>query len=606
MQSKSFRRSLVFSLCSISFTAAAQTAPSVSQLDQVVVTASRTAQLESNVLGDVTVIDDKELQQAGQSSISEVLARHHGVQFYSSGGPQTVTGVYLRGAGPSQTLVLVDGVRINSSTQGGANWNAIDPATIDHIEIVRGAASSLYGSDALGGVINIITRKPEKNRATSAWANIGYGSYDTFKSSTGFSGAAQGWDYSLSSSLAQSSGFNASNRNNPNFNSDLDGYSQHSLSGSLGYSWAPGHRIGLTALNNFTNGDYDAGDLHPAYSITRQQAHTLTSTDDLADFWQSSWRFGLSKEYVEDRAYHTRYSSLQRSYTWQNNLKLTQDQRLSIVLERLEERPEYSPSFSINRRDTNSVGLIYRGDFGAHHIQASARNDTITGYQNQATGGLSYQLDLNEQWSVGVAGNTGFRAPTFIDLYSPFAPNPDLKPERSRNMEFNLHYTADSVRLGLTAFQNKIADMITLDPNRNWAAFNINAATIRGIALTGEKDYGMATFRIGADFMNPRDDQTGNQLVRRARQTYRASVDYRVKSWTFGPEYLFVGRRYDDVANQTSLGGYGLLNLTAAYSVNSNVAIQVRWNNILNKDYTNAYGYNTPGSNVFVNLAWRL
>ncbi|MEO6959024.1 MAG: TonB-dependent receptor plug domain-containing protein, partial [Burkholderiaceae bacterium] len=348
MQSKSFWRSLVFSFYSISFIASAQTIPPVPQLDHVIVTASRTAQLESNVLGDVTVIDNKELQQAGQSSIGEILARHHGVQFYNSGGPQTVTGVYLRGAGSGQTLVMVDGIRINSSTQGGANWNAIDPATIDHIEIIRGAASSLYGSDALGGVINIITRKSEENRAASAWGNMGYGSYGTFKSSLGFSGAAQGWDYGLSSSLAQSSGFNASNRDNPNFNSDLDGYSQHALSGSLGYSWASGHRVGVTAMNNFTNGDYDAGDLHPAYSITRQQAYALTSTDDFTNFWQSMWRFGLSKEYVEDRAYHTRYSSLQRSYTWQNNLKFTQDQHLSIVLERLEERPEYSPGFSIN------------------------------------------------------------------------------------------------------------------------------------------------------------------------------------------------------------------------------------------------------------------
>ncbi|HEY9459816.1 MAG TPA: TonB-dependent receptor [Paralcaligenes sp.] len=590
----------------ISSSAAAQTAPPVPQLDHVIVTASRTAQLESSVLGDITVIDNQELDQAGQSSIAEVLARHPAVQFYNSGGPQTVTGVYLRGAGPSQTLVLVDGIRINSSTQGGANWNAIDPATIDHIEIIRGAASSLYGSDALGGVINIITRKPHENQAPSAWANMGYGSYGTSKSSLGFSGAERGWDYGLSSSLAQSSGFNASNRDNPNFNSDADGYSQHSLSGALGYSWAPGHRVGVTALNNYTNGDYDAGELHPAYSITRQQAYTVSSTDDLTSFWQSMWRFGLSKEYVEDRSYHTRYSSLQRSYTWQNNLKLTQDQHLSVVLERLEERPQYSPGFSINRRDTNSAGLVYRGDFGAHHVQASARNDTISGYGNQLTGGLSYQQDLSDQWRVGLAGNTGFRAPTFIDLYSPFAPNPELKPEKSRNIEFNLHYTADSVRLGLAAFQNKIADMITLDPNRNWAAFNIDAATIRGITLTGEKDYGKATLRIGADFMNPRDDQTGNQLARRARQTYRASVDYRLKSWTVGPEYLFVGKRYDDAANQTSLGGYGLLNVTAAYSVTPNVAIQVRWNNLLNKDYTNAYGYNAPGSNVFINVAWRL
>ncbi len=603
------RQTLAVLSCFISAAAAAQTSAPVPQLDQVIVTASRTPQLEKNALGDVTVVGKKELQKAGQDSVAEILARQPGIQFASNGGPQTPTGVFLRGANPSQTLVLIDGIRINSSTQGGANWNTIDPATIERIEIVRGAASSLYGSDAIGGVINIISKPTGQDRPLSAWGNVGYGTHGTFKSGLGLSGAQDGWDYALSSSMTDSSGFNATNeRNTFSYHPDSDGYTQHSLSGSLGYTWKKGHHVGLTAYNGYTDGDYDAGEfMNPASSVTRQQAYTLTSTDDITDYWQSVLRLGVSKEYIEDRTFQSSFSSLQRSYTWQNNFKLTENQELSTVLERLEERPAHSSAiYSVNRRDTNSAGLVYRGDFSAHHFQASVRNDNISGYGNETTGGLAYSLDLSDQWSIGVGGNTGFRAPTFSDLYSPFAPNPDLQPEKSRNIEFNIAYKTDSTRLGLVAYQNKIRDLITLDPTRNFAAYNIDAATIRGVTLTAEQDYGDTTVRASADLMNPRDDNTGGQLVRRAKQVYRISADHRFKALTVGAEYQLTGKRYDDAANQTSLGGYGLLGLTAAYDFSKNVGVQVRWNNILDKDYTSVYGYNMPGSNVFVNFSFRM
>ncbi|WP_353154839.1 TonB-dependent receptor [Pollutimonas bauzanensis] len=614
------RQALAILSCFVSAASTAQSANPVRQLDQIVVTASRTAQLEKNVLGDVTVIDKKTLQKAGQNSVAEVLAKQPGVQFYSSGGPQTTTGVYLRGTNPSQTLVLVDGIRINSSTTGSTNWGAIDPATIERIEIVRGAGSSLYGSDAIGGVINIITKKTGEDRPLSAWGNIGYGTYDTFKSSVGISGAQDGWDYALSSSMAESSGFNASNRSSGEFtfNPDTDGYSQNSLSGSLGYRWAAGHHIGLTAYNGYIDGDFDAGaDSGRAHSITRQQAYTLTSTDDITDYWQSVLRLGFSKEYTDSRSsgYSSTFGSLQRSYSWLNNLKLSENQNVSVVLERLEERPASSSSYTINRRDTNAAGLIYRGDFDAHHIQASVRNDNISGYGNQATGGLSYDLDLNNQWRIGIAGNTGFRAPTFADLYSPnmwgFVGNPNLQPEKSRNIEARLRYETDTTRLGATIYQNKIRDLINpydCDANFNCTTSNTERATIRGLTLTGEHDFGNTTLRASADFMNPRDDNTGNQLIRRAKQVYLLGAEHRIDALTVGAEYQFTGKRYDDAANtsQKRMGGYSLLNLTAAYDFSKNVGVQVRWNNLLNKDYTNTYGYNMPGSNVFVNLSFRM
>ncbi|MBP6020722.1 MAG: TonB-dependent receptor [Burkholderiaceae bacterium] len=612
MQKHLKRHSLAILTCFLPFAAAAQSTPPVSQLDSVVVTASRTPQPLKDVVGDVSVISSEELQKAGQSSLVDVLSKQPGVRLTNSGGPQTLTSVFLRGANSNHTLVLIDGIRVNGAVSGGVQWPAIDPATIERVEILRGAASSLYGSDAIGGVINIITKKSGEDRPFAAWGNVGIGSYDTFKSSVGFSGAADDWDYSLASSMAESSGFNATN---PDagflYDPDTDGYSQHALSGSLGYRWRPGQHIRLTAYNGYIDGDYDSGpSMTPVHGISRQQAYTLTSTNEITDTWESVLRLGFSKESYDNRGSYgdSLSQTIQRSYLWQNNIQLAENHKVSALLERIEERLHSTNEFAEDQRNTNAVGLIYRGDFGPAHLQASARNDNISGYGNKKTGSLALDFDLTSNWQIGVAGSTGFKAPTFESLYTPDGwgtPNPNLRPEQSRNIEASLKYHDDTTLAGITVYQNKIKDLIVYDFA---GSYNEDKATIRGVTLTASQEYGNTTLRASADFMNPRNDTNGKQLARRARQVYNVGVDHRVGFWTLGAEYQFTGKRYDDSNNTESrkLGGHSLLNLTAGYELTKNVGVQVRWNNVLDKDYSNTYGYNTQGSNVFVNLSWRM
>lgn len=614
------RQALAFASCFLPFAASAQTTAPVSQLDEIVVTASRNAQPLKEVVGDVSVISSEELQKAGQSSLVDILGKQPGVRITNSGGPQTVTSVFLRGAESRHTLVLIDGVRVNGAVSSGVQWPAIDTATIERVEILRGAASSLYGSDAIGGVINIITKKSGEDRPFAAWGNVGIGSHDTFKSSLGFSGAANDWDYSLSSSMTDSGGFNASNPDSGMFtyDPDTDGYSQHALSGSLGYRWRPGQHIGLTAYNGYIKGDYDNGlTTTPVYGVSRQQAYTLTSTNEITNAWESVLRFGFSKESYDNHASYanTLSTTLQRSYLWQNNLRLSENHKVSALFERIEERLQSTNEFTATERNTNAIGLIYRGDFGPAHLQASVRNDNVSDYGNKKTGSLSLDFDVTPHWQIGLAGSTGFKSPTFQDMYTPpdwGTPNPDLKPEQSRNIEASLKYQDATRSIGITAYQNKIKDLISWTPDvpGGWEgkSRNVDKATIRGVTLTASQIYGNTTLRASADFMNARDDTTGNQLPRRARQVYNVGVDHRVDFWTLGAEYQFTGKRYDDYVNSDDrkLGGHSLLNLTAGYDFTKNVGVQVRWNNVLDKEYSNAYGYNTPGSNVFVNLSWRM
>ncbi|MFC3337577.1 TonB-dependent receptor domain-containing protein [Paracandidimonas soli] len=586
---------------------------SVAKLDDIVVTSSRTPLLEKDVIGDVTVIGSEDLRRAGQSSVAEILSRQPGIQFDSNGGPQTPTGVGIRGNISNHTLVLVDGVRINSSAQAGTHWNSINPDAIERIEILRGAASSLYGSDAIGGVVNIITRKGKQDRPLEAWINMGIGSYDTVRGSLGLSGASQGWDYSLTTGYATSDGFDATYPNAPFgiHDPDDDGYTRNTLSGTLGYSWKEGQHIGITAYNSLVDGDFDAGAFFPrAHGLTRQQAYTITSTNAITEQWQSVLRFGIAKDAYEDRAYESEYGSLQRTYSWQNNFQLSRDHHLSAILERIEERPWQggtNQDFEVTRRNTNAGALIYRGTLGdIHHIQASVRHDRFSGFGNRTTGSLAYQVDIASNWSAGVAGNTGFRLPTFVDLYNPWAPNPDLQPEKSRNIELNIRYQDESSSLELIAYQNKVRDMIGLDPARNWAAYNVDSATVRGITLAGRHEFGNTGIHASADFLSPKDDDTGNLLAHRTRTVYRAGIDHRFGQLSAGAEYMFVGKRYDDKENEVRLGGYGLFNLTAAYDFSDKVRVQARWNNVFGKKYSTVYGYRSPGSNVFIDLTWKL
>ncbi len=587
----------------------------VPQLENIVVTANRQPQALKDTLGDITVVSREELQRAGADSIPTILSRQPGVQITDNGGRQTPTGIMLRGSNANHTLLLIDGVRINSSVQGGANWMAMDPAAIERIEILRGAASSLYGSDAIGGVVNIITRKGAGDRPLAGWAELGVGSHSTVRSSTGFSGAAAGWDYALTASMAESDGYSSTSPDAAygNHHPDDDGYSQHSLSGSLGYRWAPGQHLGVSFYNSYINGEYDAGEWTPAArALSRQQAYSLTSTNDVTEYWQSVLRFGFSKESYDDRVWDTRFSTLLRSYSWQNNLKLGADQKLALYIERQEERPWHSADMQTTRRDTNAVGAIYNGRFGRHSVQASVRNDNISEYGNEVTGALGYDLAVNKNLTLGVAASTGFHAPTFSDLYYPGSENPDLKPERSRNLEAHVQYERGGLQLGATVYQNKIRDLLAWD-NATFRMENVDRATILGATLTAAYEWDATTLRASADFMRPRNDNTGERLLRRARHQYTFSAEHQFETLRVGAEYQFTGSREDIAVDPTSfasyrtrLGSYGLFNLTAEYAFTSNAAVQLRWNNVFDKNYALAHGYQTPGSNVFINLSLRM
>ncbi len=607
-------------------------------LDEIVVTASRNAEPLATAVGDVSVIGRAQLQNANGESLAKILGRSPGIQFIDNGGPQTTTGLFIRGAAPSQSLIMINGVRINSALTGSTLFPAIDPSQIERIEVLRGSASSLYGSNAIGGVVNIITRHDlASDQPFNFWANAGYGTYETAKTSLGMYGASHGWDYSLAGSANNSHGFNVARKHmadgsdNFSYQKDRDGYRSHSWSGALGYRWGAGHRIGVQAYNGYNKADIDTwSGASNATNVYRQQAYSLNSTDQITSIWQSVLQWDWAKDAVanrEDKS-STFTASIRQNLSWQNNLDFLPGQRISLLLEHQNERIQSSSEFDKSQRQINTAGLIYKGQFGAVRTQASVRNDNYTDYGNQATASLALDYALDANWEVGIAGNTGFRMPSFADLYQqlpdpfyPYAGNPNLQPEKSRNVEAHIRYEDDTKALGLTVYQNRVRNLILYVPApfmQTSTMRNVSRATLQGLSLDGMYRFGNTRISANLNLLNPRNDTPqdadpanfvqaeGSQLPLRARQVLNLGVEHTIAAWTLGAEYQYTGNRYNDAANKVRLGGYSLVNLTAEYQFNKSIGMQLRWNNIFAKDYTIADGYSTPGSNVFVNLSWRM
>lgn len=642
MKSRSIRRYAGALLCSAPAIAGAQqttSSESVGQLDTIVVTASRSPQELKNVLSDTSVIDRETLSRAGQNSLAEVLSRSHGIEYANNGGPQTATSLFMRGANSNQTLVLIDGQRINNASSGVPALNAIPADSIERIEIVRGAASSLYGADAIGGVINIITRQAS-DKPLSAYSNIGFGTYGTSSYNAGVSGASDGWTYSLSGGYQQSHGFDATTTRNPfSHNPDKDSYYQNNVAGSLGYEWKPEQKLSVQVYQTRVNGGYDNGE--PYFndrSMQKLENYSITSENRLTDFWKSTLRVGYMVDDNESRNApaalspgnspdgRTTFRTRQNQYTWQNDFRLAENQKFTLAYEHLDQRVKGDIAdftdfmnvtygdYSQTRRHVNSFTGVYLGDFGRHHVQASLRNDNVSGVGNRATGGLAYGFDLTGKLRATVAANTGFRAPSFNDLYYPdiggYVGNPRLKPEESRNGEIGLKYQDETSELGVVYYHTRVKNLIqtqALDPANPFAGStlaNVGQATLQGFTVSGAHSFGNTRIRASLDLSNPKNDDTNEQLLRRARTVLRTSIDHRFDQLLVGAEWYVSDERYD--VGQTYMAGYGLFNLTAAYDITRNLQVQVRWNNVFDKQYTLAEGYATPGSNAFVNLSWRM
>jgi vitamin B12 transporter len=577
--------------------------------DTYAVTASRSAQPITDVLADVTVIDAATIARAGAQSLAELVQRQPGVEITMNGGPGSLSGVFLRGANRGQTLILVDGVRLSSSSAGATSLEAIPLDQVDRIEILRGPSSSLYGADAIGGVIQVFTRRGTSTLTGNA--SVGGGTYGTWDVKAGVTGTSGPATFAVQGAAKGSTGFNAVvDPSSFLYNNDKDGYKNPSVSASLGYTWATGQEITGQFFRSHLNSQFDGTAGSDDRTITDAETWQVASRNVLAPFWVSrlSAGAGIDDSKTESAFDDFPFKTIQRQYTWQNELTLPLGM-LTAGFERREEQLKTTALFAVTERDTNSIFGIYQLRVDDHALQGNLRHDDSNQYGGKTTGSIAYGYRFSQALRVTAGYATGFKAPSFNDLYYPGFSNPDVKPETSKNFEGGIYWNGTLataiIELRAIAYRNRVSQLIIFqcDADFNCAPQNVNRATLEGVTLGLEAraDNG-ATVTASLDIQSPKDDVTGKLLPRRARRHGAITTGYPVGPVRFGAELIASSLRYEDPANLVKMGGYAVVNLTAEWMVAPGWTLFARADNIFDKNYELAAGFGTGGATVFAGV----
>lgn len=605
--------------------ALAQTQPeapaSETNLNAVVVTGTRSAQSIRDVLSDNVLISAEDIAKSGQTSLVEVLQRQRGIEIARNGGPGTTASVFIRGANNNQSVVLVDGVRIGSSTVGGATWSTIPLEQIDHVEIVYGPLSSLYGADAIGGVVQIFTKKGSGPLRVNASA--GYGRYATEELSAGLSGATEGehrLHYAFSAGREESDGFTATKPGNFSYNPDKDGYRKDSASGQFSVDLARGHELGLQFLQSRLDAQYDSGaSSYDARTLQKLESYAVYAHDQIMAGWTSHLQYSQAKDKAgtDTSALASgkgQIDTIQKNLSWQHDLRIGSD-TLQLLLERRKEDVYASTTPTVSgQRTTDSVAASYQLKRGPHLASASVRNDDSSQYGGHVTGSLGYGYRLTEALRANAGVSSSFRAPTFNELYYPSFGVASNKPEQGKNIEAGLYYEDGTSQASLVYFHNRIRDLLVtaavcpveLASHPFGCAYNVDKALLTGVSVGGSTRLDRLTLRGSLDWQDPREETTDKLLTRRARQHASFGLDYEQGALRTGVEWLLSGKRYDDVANKNVLPGYGLLNVYADYDVARNWSLFGRLNNVTDKVYELARNYATARSNLFVGIRYAM
>lgn len=600
----------VLSLASFSgLCAYAQNADS-RQLGEMVVTGSRAETAVEQLAADVTVIDAKKIERAAGSSLPELLSREAGLQMTSNGGLGKEASVFTRGTESRHTILLVDGVRYGSATSGGPSWSNIPLASIERIEVIKGPASSLYGSDAIGGVVQIFTKKGTGAKPFNPYASVTLGSDHHAQAVAGLSGSQQGWNYSLNAQRTTERGFSSTNEKVAygNFNPDRDPFRQSSVNASLGYEINNNWRVDGSMLYSEGVNHFDDGLGADTRSALRTQVSSVGVTGRLTQDWKS--KFSISHSRDESNAIASAHSynlpglfaTTQRQYQWQNDI-VTPVGLVVAGLERLEQEVNSSTQYAVTERSVNSGFVGLTGEKAGHSWQANLRRDDNSQFGSKNTWGVGYGLQLNPQWRVHASHGTSFVAPTFNQLYWPDFGTPDLKPEQGRNTDVGVTWSQGGHSVKLVHFDNRIRGYIanTTKPE------NIPRSRIKGWTLGYSGQLMGWNLRADYDQLDPRNSLTDKLLPRRARHVTRLSADKDWGAWTFGASTQTVGKRYDDAKNtpEKLLGQYTTVDLYASYRLDKDWTLSARVANLTDKDYTTAYGYNTRGRAGYLTLQWQ-
>ncbi len=556
-------------------------------MSPIVVTATRTAQSVDETLASVTVITRDDIERNQGNSVVELLqSRTVGIDLTRNGGLGTTTSVRLRGSNSNHVLVLIDGVRVNSAIDGDFKWHNLPLEQIERIEIVRGPRSTLYGSDAIGGVIQIFTRQ-----GTGFHATVGGGSYNTLRTELGNSGNLGKGHYHLNVGYLESGGFSTKQPGSYGYEPDDDGYLNNNLGAGINYPLGASAELNLNLQHSDGEVEYDAGS-----STQRNDSASLGLEWAASDSWQQNLTLGRAEDHYEtDSGYIVH--SIRSSAGWQHDLQLGDSSLLTAGIDYARENGESEGSSGYNENVSNqALYAQYQWKGERLDLLLGARSDDHSGFERYDTGSIT----LGGQFGIGrlyASYGTAFKAPTFLQRYYPTYGNPNLEPEESKSGE--LGYRLGTLQVSL--YDTRVENLIEWDP----AGYqNISRARLKGAELEYGRQVGSWQLNGGLTLQRTEDEASGEPLLRRAEKKlfFNANGPLTANS-DIGIEVSYTGPSMD---RDIELPSYTLLNLTGEYRFSREWSLSGRIENLLDEDYMLADGYNTPGLSAYANLNFKL
>ncbi|MBN8727766.1 MAG: TonB-dependent receptor [Xanthomonadales bacterium] len=605
------RHTLLFIALSGALSAVPAAADEVDLQPTVQVTASRVAETVDQALADVSIITREDIDASLARDVYDILRLEAGVDLYRTGGAGSQTSLFLRGSNSNQVLVLIDGVRAAAATTGAYAFEHLPLDAVERIEIVRGPRASYWGSDAIGGVIQIFTRRLDGPRVA-----LSYGSYHDAAGSAGIGH----WDgangYSVQVGARHVGGFSSTNAgicNGPDdpyciHDPDDDPYRNTNLVAR------GAHAIGSQLLSAMLYRSQGRADFDQGFSDVIEQVVGANLEGSLAERWEHRLSLGTSREDLETPVFGSEYRTRRQSVLWQNEFRVGTEQRLVAGVDFVRDEGRTRDSLAgetryEETRDNRAVFAGWRGSFGAFDGEASVRRDHDSEFGGATTGSLAFGWRANERFRAYASIGQGFRGPTMNELYDPgyggwFAGNPELEPERSIASELGLEFTPTAgQRLKANLYSNRYYNLISFTGPQSRAE-NIAHARVDGAELAWSGAYGPWTTSASYTWEDARDTDTDMPLLRRPRNKASLVAERRFgERFSAGAELLYASRRHD--VGDVELGGYALLNLRARYALGTDWSVGARLENLADRNYELVHGYNTPGRSGWLEVTWQ-
>ena len=603
------------------------------KLSDTLITASRDVEQRSNSSAASTVFTRADIERLRPASVLHLLTQVPGVQVSNYGGRGSAFSLNVRGTSTSQTLILIDGVRAGSATAGGAALQYLSVEQIERIEVLRGSRSAIHGADAMGGVIQVFTRRSE-GEGLRPYVRIAGGSDSTWERSLGLSGGNERTRFNLSAALEETAGIDRTRTSFAN-DADRDAYRNRSLALSLSHSFSDALQAGFTVLDQRGKTEYDNpfGD----WDSTTGQMNSLKPYDEYSlstttlwldgrinDIWSSRIELGHSEDKQENFKKLQAGSDVNNTYrdsvNWLNTLALSNGHTLRLGLDYQNDKVRSSNDFAVKNRDNKAAFAQYSFQGEQWGTELGMRHDDNQqfGSENTFNGALSYRLNSDNQLILSYS--EGFRVPTFADLYWPFdgwyGGNPNLKPEKSRSYELQWRsQLGPTTELEASVYRTDFRDLITYvsDP-MTWIGTmdNVDRARINGFEATLKQQLFGWQGELGVSIIDPRNRENGHTLSNRGKRTLNLSMDRQFGSIGVGASFLAVSSSYANAANTEELPGYGVLNLRANWQASNDLLFDLQLANVLDKDYSRLtysyngqqYGYQEMPFTAMLGLTW--